>query len=221
MTFSLRKMDSSVRRRRTWEDPSDFSDLPADVSHQAAVYVRLCDSNELRMRQLVDDLQDISEKLQRLQSRSELCRVAGVLLAAVGLGAVVAAFISQLTGGLSLAVTAAAGYAAAAGTVLSFRAKQEATEGRRVKKIKEFLEVVALLQNQLEVITKLCEDNQRESGVGRLSDVLQPLLGSSRTSSSELSEQCENVFNQFRSVRRTVEELRGREGAENIQTETE
>ncbi|KAF3701668.1 hypothetical protein EXN66_Car017356 [Channa argus] len=226
-------MDSSVRKRWTREHQADFSALPADVSHHAALFIKLCDSNELRMRQVVDDLQDISAKLQRLQSRSEKCSVLGVFSAAVGVGAALAVLIAQVSGGLSLAASAAAGYVAAAAAVFAFRAKTSTTEEELVKKIKEFLDIVTLLQSELENIQRLCEDVQRESSGAETesvfslrTNVLQQFLTVAKLRGSitagcvtELSDQCENVFDQFRNVKRSLEEeLRGRGEAENVQT---
>lgn len=228
-------MDSSVRKRRAWKHRSEFSDLPADLCHHADLFIKLCDRNELRMRQVVEDLQDISAKLQRLHSRSEKCSVVGTVTAAVGLGAVVAVFIAQVTGGLSLAVTAGAGYVAAAAAVVTLRAKQFTTEEERVKKIKEFLEIVTVLQSELENIMELCEDLQREadgteteSSISLTNNILQPFLTMAKLRSSitagcvtELTDQCENVFDQFRSMKRKLEEFRGRKDTENIQREVE
>ncbi|KAK2863552.1 hypothetical protein Q5P01_003085 [Channa striata] len=228
-------MDPSVRKRRTREHRADFSGLPADVSHHAASFIKLCDGNELRMRQVVDELQDLSAKLQRLQSRSEKCSILGVFAAAVGVGAALAVFVAQVAGGLSLAVTAAAGYVAAAAAVFALKAKRLSTEEARVKKVKEFLEMVSVLQSEMENIKRLCEDVQGDSSgaetdsvLSLRTSVLQPFLNAASLRGSitagcitELSHQCDNIFDQFRSMKRSLEELRGRGEAENVRTVSE
>lgn len=183
------------------------------------------------MRQVIDDLQHVSAKLQRLQHRSEKCSVVGIVTAAVGLGAAVAAITAQVTGGLSLAVTAAAGYVAAAAAVVVFRAKQLTTEEEQVKKVKEFLDIVTLLQSELEIISELCEDLQREADGAETEAIIslennvlmtQKLRSSIRSACfTEFTDQCENVFDQFRSTKRKLEEFRGRKVTENIQSVSE
>lgn len=180
------------------------------------------------MQQVVDDLQDISAKLQRLHDRSEKCSVVGTVTAAVVLAAAVAAFTAQVTGSWSVALAAAAGYVAAAAAVVVIRAKLVTTEEEQVKKMKEFLEIVSVLQSELETITVLCEDLQREAETETLSSLITSLLMTERLRSwitagcvTELTDQCENVFDQFRSVKRKLEEFRGRGDTENIQSVSE
>lgn len=216
-TWKPLNMDASVRRRRTRDHQPPR--LPADLWGHVSSFIQLCDSNELRMRQVVDDLQHVSDKLQRLQLRSEKCNVVGIVAAAVGLGVAVAAITAQVPGGLSLALTAAAGYVAAAAAVVVFRAKQLTTEEKQVKKVKEFLDIVALLQSELENISELCDDLQRGAGGAETETVLslrsnilmtEKLRSSIRSGlNSEFTDQCENVFDQFRSTKRKLEEFRG------------
>lgn len=201
-------MDSSVRKRRSWRSGPGGSHLPA----HADSFIKLCDSNELKMRQLVDDLQDISTKLRRLHRRTETCNIVGTVAAAVGLAAAVAAITMEITGGLSLALTAAVAYVAAAAAVVTIRVKLFTTEEERVKKTREVLEIVTVLQSELDNIVELRED-QTDDVISLTSNV--------HRSSVELSDQCQDVFDQFRSTKRKLEELRGRGDAEKIQEEEE
>lgn len=149
-------MDVKPKRRRSREYPPTFSAL-IKLKVNAALFIRRFDRHKPRMRQIVDELQDINAKLKDAQQTSKTGATAGA--ATLGAGAGLALLAAPFTGGLSLVIFGAASAGSLAGD-LAFREKRRKTEEESVKKLdeltKEFRKSAASLRSELEDIMSAC-----------------------------------------------------------------
>ncbi|XP_026210859.1 uncharacterized protein LOC113158816 isoform X1 [Anabas testudineus] len=215
---NLLKMDSVVPNGCSREQPAEVSDLPTDLCRQAAVFTKLFDKKEARLRDLLSDIQEIGVHVKKWNTKSKRSCYTGLVSAAVAAGAGAAI---PFAGGVGFAITAALTSAAAGGALFGFKIKQFRTEEESLKKIKQFLKIVNRLEHELEEVTKLCENLPKAEtpNVTSLKKNLVKLFQSMeklRTADGvkELTGQCQTVFDEFEMMRKQLEEFRGSTEAE-------
>ncbi|XP_029940090.1 uncharacterized protein LOC115382488 [Salarias fasciatus] len=158
---NLQEMDSPPRRRRSRELPFDLSGLVNKLQLDSDSFTSLLNSNEPRMREIVEELLRISEEVKDMQRRADIRRTAGAVGAAGG----AALLLLSAAVPVLLPFAAAAGGAAAltgGGAVISANITKMMSESGSAEEVKnlgeELMKIVEPMKQLLVQIHQTCED---------------------------------------------------------------
>ncbi|XP_055369262.1 uncharacterized protein LOC129604914 [Betta splendens] len=182
-------------------------DRTTALRHQAALFLKLYDKKEARLRDLHAEIQEIGIQVQKWDTKSKWSFYTGLISAAV---AVAAGLTVSFTGAVGFAITAALTSVAAGGAVFGFKIKQFRTEEESLRRIKQFLKIVNRLENDLDELLKLYEKAELPHDLLKLFQSMDAFRAADGV--SELTAQCHVVFQELVGVRERLREAE--EGSE-------
>ncbi|CAK6972973.1 hypothetical protein EXN66_Car017356 [Scomber scombrus] len=217
-------MATTEQKQNSKDNAEDFqlpADLMNDLSKHAASFINLYNNSEPRMRQIVEELKEITAKIKKKQRKVKKGKNAGFVTA--GVVAALGLVISPFTAGFSLVMTGVAG-AACLGLTAEPRSRKAVKKVQNL--VDDLLQIVAPLKSELEEINNLCENLQKdaarsdvehiirlETHLGKLLDVVAHLKTSVTTNClihkahqcQEAVDGCENMKTQLEDFRESTD----------------